>query len=400
MIPALRRSIRRLHPPIIYLIGALALLLLPDCGPRIPTPGIDTLWTRTIGGTRDDQGQMVKVTADGGYVVAGFTHSVGAGENDFYLLRVGSSGNLLWDTTYGFARDEQAYGIAVTGDGGYALCGFTNSIGAGIEDVYLVRTDADGDTVFTRTYGGTTGDAGYDLAVLPDSGFVICGIKGSDVYLIRTDKDGDTLWIRAFGGTGNDFANSLTPTHDGGFVVCGATNSFGSGLSDVYLLKVDGSGNLLWSKTFGGTKNDWGASVVQAPDDGLIVCGYTESFGHGAFDCYLIKTDADGDTVWTRTFGGGKNESGYSVVALPDGSIAAAGFTDSWGHGGLDLYLIKAGPDGDEIWSAVYGGPADDVAYSLVQTDDGGYIAVGYTKSYGLGSADIYILKTASESQP
>jgi len=397
LIPAFHPSVRRLYPSFLCLIGALILSVLPNCSPRIPTPGIDTLWTRTIGGVQDDQGQSVKVTSDGGYVVAGFTHSVGAGENDYYLLRVGVGGNLLWDTTYGFARNEQAYGITMTDDGGYALCGFTNSIGSGIEDVYLVRTNADGDTVFARTYGGTTGDAGYDLAALPNSGFVIAGIKGSDIYLIRIDTLGDTLWTRTFGGSGNDFANSLTPTQDGGFVICGATNSFGSGLSDVYLIKVDGSGNLLWSKTYGGTKNDWGASVVQTPGDGLIVCGYTESFGHGAFDCYLIKTNADGDTVWTRTLGGGKNESGYSVLSLPDGSIAAAGFTDSWGHGGLDLYLVKVGSDGDQIWSAVYGGPADDVAYSLTPTADGGFIAVGYTKSFGFGSADLYILKTAPE---
>jgi len=400
LIPALRRSIRRLHPPIIYLIGALVLSVLPDCGPRIPTPGIDTLWTRTIGGLQDDQGQSVKVTPDGGYVVAGFTHSIGAGENDYYLLRVGVGGDLLWDTTYGFVRNEQAYGIAVTGDGGYAICGFTNSIGSGIEDVYLVRTDADGDTIFTRTYGGTTGDAGYGIADLTNSGFAICGIRGSDIYMIRTDTIGDTLWTRTFGGSGNDFGNSLARTADGGFVICGATNSFGSGLSDVYLLKVDGSGNLLWSKTFGGTKNDWGASVVPDLDDGFIVCGYTESFGHGAFDCYLIKTDADGDTVWTRTFGGGGNEAGYSVIVLPDGSIAVAGFTDSWGHGALDLYLLKVGSDGSQTWSAVYGGPADDVAYSLAPTADGGFIAVGYTKSFGFGSADLYILKTAPEPQP
>lgn len=394
---AFRLFLIRNRLTILIMIVSVFLSFLPNCGPRIPAPGIDTLWTRTIGGVRDDQGQNVKVTPDNGYIVTGFTHSVGAGENDFYLLRIGASGNLMWDTTYGGVRDEKAYAVAITPDGGYAICGFTNSIGAGIEDVYLVRTDDSGDTVWTRTYGGTSGEAGYDLVTLPDSGFLIAGIKGSDVYLIRTDGRGDTVWTRTFGGTGNDFANAVIPTADGGFVVAGATNSFGSGLSDVYLLKVDGSGNLLWSKTYGGTQNDWGAAVAQTPDNGLVIAGYTESFGHGAFDCYLIKTNADGDTVWTRTFGGDKNESGYSVVARADGSIAVAGFTDSWGYGGLDLYLLKIGPDGDQLWSAVYGGPADDVAYALVETGDQGYIAVGYTKSFGFGSADVYVLKTAAE---
>jgi len=392
-----RRFFSRNRLLILSIIGTVSLSFLPNCGPRIPTPGIDTLWTRTIGGVRDDQGQNVKVTPDGGYVVAGYTHSVGAGGNDFYLFRIGAAGNLIWDKTYGGAKDEQAYAVAVTADGGYAICGFTNSIGTGIEDIYLVRTDADGDSVWTRTYGGTTGDAGYDLAVLPDSGFIIAGIKGSDVYLIRTDSRGDTVWTRTFGGTGNDFANAVIPTADGGFVVAGATNSFGAGLSDLYLLKVDGSGNLLWSKIYGGTKNDWGAAVAQTPDNSLVITGYTESFGHGAFDCYLIKTNADGDTAWTRTYGGNKNESGYSVVALADGSIAVAGFTDSWGYGGLDLYLLKINPNGDQLWSAVYGGSADDVAFALAETGDQGYIAVGYTKSFGSGSADVYVLKTAAE---
>jgi len=394
---SLPRSISRNCLPVLLILGAIAFFIRPNCGPRIPTPGIDTLWTRTIGGVRYDQGHDVMVTPDGGYVVAGFTHSIGAGGNDYYLLRIGAAGNLVWDKTYGGSKDEQAYAVAVTPDGGYAIVGFTNSFGAGIEDVYLVRTDANGDTVWTRTYGGTTGDAGYDLIVLADTGFVIAGIKGADVYLIRTDARGDTAWTRTYGGTSNDFANRVVATADGGFVVAGATNSFGAGLSDVYLFKVDGSGNLVWTKTYGGTKNDWGAGVALTPDNGLVVTGYTESFGHGAFDCYLIKTDVNGDTIWTRTYGGDKNESGYSTCVLADGSIAVAGFTDTWGYGGLDLYLLKISSDGDQLWSAVYGGPSDDVAYQLAATNDQGYIAVGYTKSFGFGSADVYVLKTAPE---
>jgi hypothetical protein len=382
---------------ILLIIGATVFLTTPACGPRTPPAGIDTLWTRVIGGIYDDQGQDVKVTTDGGYIVAGFTRSIGAGGYDMYVIKFSATGAVVWDTTYGGAKDDQAYAVEPTADGGYAVCGFTNSHGAGIEDVYLIKTDAGGDTVWTRTYGGTAGDAGYDLKTLPDSGFIIAGVKGSDVYLIRTDANGDTVWTRTYGGSGNDFANSLIPTADGGYAIAGATNSYGAGESDVYLIKVDAQGNLLWSKTFGGAKNDWGSSIVQTPDHGLIIAGYTESFGHGAFDIYLIRTDANGDTVWTRTIGGDKSEGAYSVCSTADGSIIIAGFTESWGNGGMDLYLVKTGSDGNQDWSAIYGGSADDIAYGLTATPDGGFIAVGYTKSFGLGSADVYILKTAPE---
>ncbi len=374
-----------------------AVSLFISCGHDRPPQGIDTLWTRSIGGLYSEEAQDVLLTSGGEIIITGTTSTFGAGGFDIYLLRLSASGDLVWDTTYGGDRDEQAYACAAMPDGGLAICGLTNSFGAGAEDVYLLRTTVLGDTVWTRTYGGTAGDAGYDLAVTADTGLVVAGIKGSDIYLIRTTSSGDTVWTRTYGGAGNDFATALVPTSDNGYVITGATSSFGAGSGDVYLFKVDESGNLLWSRTFGGTRNDWGTAVVETADQGFLITGYTESFGNGGYDVYVIRTNDQGDSLWTRTYGEDGDECGYDVCANLDGSFVICGGTTSYGDAGFDALLLKIDADGEEVWKAVYGGSEDDITYALAITPDNSYLAVGYSRSWGVGGADVFVLKTVPD---
>ncbi|RKX69193.1 hypothetical protein DRP53_08950 [candidate division WOR-3 bacterium] len=360
----------------------------------------DILWTKTFGGTYDDYGLSVQQTTDGGYIIAGYTYSYGAGEADVYLIKTDANGNALWTKTFGGTSDEYGYSVQQTTDGGYIIAGWTKSYGAGGGDVYLVKTDANGNTLWTKTIGGTSGDWGRSVRQTADNGYIIAGITfsygagGGDVYLIKTDADGDTLWTRTFGGSSWDEGYSVQQTSDGGYIIAGYTKSYGAGEADVYLIKTDADGNALWTKTFGGTSGDWGRSVRQTTDNGYIIAGRTYSYGAGDDDVYLIKTDADGDTLWTKTFGGSSWDEGYSVQQTTDGGYIIAGWTKSYGAGGYDVYLIKTDADGNTLWTKTIGGTSNDRGRSAQQTTDNGYIIVGYTLSYGAGGYDVYLIKT------
>jgi hypothetical protein len=364
-----------------------------------------TSWWRTYGGTISDWGLAVQQTADGGYIVAGYTGSFGAGNADVYLIKTNAQGNTLWARTYGGNSDDWGRSVQQTADSGYIVVGHSMSIGTGGDDVYLIKANASGDTLWTRTYGGTSRDDGYSVRQTVDGGYIIAGCTYSfgagyaDVYLIRTDPSGDELWTRTYGATSLDWGNSVQQTGDGGYIVVGSTNSFGTGGVDIYLVKTNVSGDTLWTRTYGGTDDDWGNSVQQTLDGGYIVAGYTHSFGAGTPtrpNIYLIKTDAKGDTLWTRTFGGSSDEEGNSVQQTSDGGYVIAGYTESSGAGFEDVYLIKTNAAGDTLWTRTLGGPHGDVGNLVQRTADGGYIIAGFTSSFGAGGADVYLIKTDS----
>ncbi len=257
---------------------------------------------------------------------------------------------------------------------------------------------------FQKTYGGTGDDRGYFVQQTTDGGFIITGYTSSfgagmgDFYLIKTDINGDTLWTKTFGGTSLDGGGeSVQQTAEGGYIIVGATLSFGTGNFDIYLIKTDTSGDILWTKTFGGINDDESFSVQQTNDGGYIICGNTESFGAGDYDTYLIKTDANGDSIWTKTFGGIFNDLSYSGRQTSDGGYIILGSTWGFGAGNRDIYLIKTDSLGNSLWSKTFGGTGTDTEGSIQQSTDGGYIITGFTNNFGAGGyADAYLIKTDS----
>jgi len=203
-------------------------------------------------------------------------------------------------------------------------------------------------------------------------------------------------WTHIYGGSDYDWGLSVAQTSDGGYIVVGDTYSFGAGEKDVYLVKTDAMGDTIWTRTYGGSSYDYGYSVAQTSDGGYIVAGGTESFGAGYCDVYLVKTGSDGDTIWTRTYGGSDDDWGYSVAQTSDGGYIIAGETNSFGAGERDVYLVKTDTVGDTIWTRTYGGSDNDWGYSVAQTFDGGYIVAGSTISFGADSGDVYLVKTDS----
>jgi hypothetical protein len=305
----------------------------------------------------------------------------------------------VWDTNYGESEFEAAWCIEQTDDGGYIMAGKTKSWGAGEDDFYLVKTNALGDKVWQNTFGGP----GYDVAKSvkqTTNGYIIAGkttsfgVGGEDFYLVKTNALGDKVWQNTFGGTSHDQAESVEPTTDSGYIIAGWTTSFGEGENDFYLVKTNASGDKVWQNTFGGIDKDEAKSVEQTTDSGYIIAGYTESQGEGGRDIYLVKTNASGDKVWENTFGGTSNDVAESVEQTTDGGYIIAGYTESQGEGGRDLYLVKTNALGDKVWENTFGGTSNDVAESVEQTTDGGYIIAGYTESQGEGGRDIYLVKT------
>ena len=302
-------------------------------------------WERNYGGTGADYGYSVKQTQDGGYIVAGWTASFG---NSFqvYLIKTNVSGDTLWTRTYGGTNDDRGYSVQQTSDTGYIVAGATGSYGG---QVYLVKTNATGDTLWTKTYGGTDYDYGFSVQQTSDTGYIIAGFthsfgNGDQVYLIKTNASGDTLWTRNYGGTGEDRGLSIQQTSDMGYIVAGYTWSFGDS-AQVYLIKTNATGDTLWTRNYGGTGGDRSWSVQQTSDTGYIVAGYTYSFGN-LCQVYLVKTNASGDTIWTRTHGGAGYDEGYSVRQTSDGGYIVAGYTSSFGNG-WQVYLVKTDANGN-----------------------------------------------------
>ena len=365
--------------------------------------GAQYVFEQTFGGVDKDEGYSAVETSDGGFIVAGRTFSFGAGESDVYLIRTDAAGETTWTRTYGGEEVEYAYSVEETDDGGYIAAGWTSSYGAGRDDIYLIRTDSAGDTLWTRAYGGPDPDLGFSVRQTADRGYVVAGGTRSlgagswDVILIKADSIGDAVWVQTYGDTDPDLGFSVRETADGGYIIAGRSRSYGAGGDDVYLIRTDDAGDTVWTRTYGGPDDDEGYSVDETADGGYIVVGKTRSFGGGPCNVYLIKTDGVGDTVWTRTYGGRAVDWGSGVEQTTDGGYVVVGRTYEFGAGGSDVYLVKTDDAGDTVWTRTFGGPEDDWGYSVAQTADSGYVIAGWTESFGAGDFDVYLIKTEPE---
>lgn len=359
---------------------------------------------RAYGGANEDVGNSVVQTLDGGFVVVGHTLSFGAGRSDVYLVKTDAAGDTLWTRTYGDSLDDAGLSVRETQDSGYVIVGSTTPLGStGWSDVYLIKTDSLGDTLWSKTFGGSGIDAGSSVQQTSDLGYVIAGYTysmgagGADFYLIKTDSSGNLLWMRTYGGAYGDEAFAVQQTNDNGYIIVGYTGSFGTSHLDFYLVKTDSLGDTLWTRTYGTSGDDWGYSVDQTSDGGYIVAGAAS--GPGFYDLYLVKTDSSGDTLWTRTYGTDGLEGAWSVEQTRDGGYIVAGLTDAYGAGSYDVYLVKTDSTGDSLWTRSYGGPDYDEGFSVQQTSDDGYIIAGRTDSYGAGGSDVYLVRTDSQGQ-
>ena len=351
------------------------------------------VWSQTYGGIKEDCANSLIETSDGGYALAGTTRSFGAGEEEFWLVKIDGSGNMEWNHTYG---GGEVTSLVETSDRGYALAGGAR----------LVKTDEYGNMEWNQTYG--EGDI-RSLVETVDGGYALAGktatfVTGIDDYgnfwLIKTDAYGNMEWNRTYGGEDYDYASALVEASDGGYALAGSTYSFGAGNHDVWLVKTDAYGSVEWNKTYGGTGDDVAFSLVHTSDGGYALAGSMYPIG-GAEDFWLIKVNGYGDMEWNGTYGEGDDfDVAYALIETFDGGYALAGGTGSFSIDEYDVWLVKTDANGNMEWNCTYGGEKGDIAYSLVESSTGGYALAGSTRSFGSGDEDFWLIKTNEQGVP
>jgi|GEM_PF-3009420 len=370
-------------------------------------------WNSTFGGLGVDLGYSVLDTGDGGFVIAGANGGTstargtfGTGALDAWLIKTDSMGIEEWNRTFGGVEDDFIISIQETDDG-YISLGISESYGAGGVDIWLIKTNSIGIEEWNRTFGGEGFECGNSVLVADDGGYIIAGGTASlgagrsDLWLIKTDPHGFEEWNRTFGGEGNEVAYSVLKATDSGYIILGDTSSYGAGKEDVWLLKVNSSGMEVWNRTYGGVRSDKGRSLQIMKDGGSIIAGDTSSYGAGGRDVWLVKTNSSGQEEWNRSFGGQQDDAAGDVLETRDGGYLVAGWTESYGSGDSDVWLIKTDEYGGEEWMETMGGYGFDEAASILETDDTGYIVCGTTDpdpgSIIFAYRDIWLAKLAPQ---
>jgi hypothetical protein len=301
------------------------------------------IWNRTFGGPGVDRAYQVRKNSSTGFIIAGYTSSFGGGLENGWFIRTNASGNELGNNTYGGIGNDRFIAFKKTQSGeNIVFTGSTTSYGNGQEDVWLVKTNNVGAEIWNRTYGGPLNDSASAVSETNDGGYIIAGMTESygnsigDVWLIKTDVNGNETWNKTFGGSQHDSASSLNLTM-GGYVMAGETFSYGAGEGDMWLIKTDMNGNETWNKTFGGPGYQHAESFKQY-GNGYLIAGADES--GPSIDALIVKTDLDGNLISQKTIGGSGDDKAFDIRRNNDNSFALAGSTNSFGLPNRDAWLI------------------------------------------------------------
>ncbi|MDN7025301.1 T9SS C-terminal target domain-containing protein [Methanoculleus sp. FWC-SCC1] len=421
----------------------LVLCMVSPAAGGVSADSSAVIFQRPYGGSGAELAYAIQEIGDGGYIAAGTTGSNDGdvsgnhGGVDAWVVKTDAGGMLLWQRCLGGSGDDTAASIRQTDDGGYVLTGYTTSNDGdvsgnhGSDDLWVVKLDADGDLLWQRCLGGSFRDAGAAIRQTSDGGYVVAGaalsfdgdVRGnnglSDVWVVKLDGSGSLLWQSCLGGSGIDAGASIQETADGGYIVAGGTFSNNGDVSgnhggaDAWVVKMDGRGRLLWQRCLGGSEDDYAAAVAETADGGYIVTGTTGSSdgditgNHGSDDLWVVKLDADGDLLWQRCLGGSGDDRGWSICRTTDGGYLVGGWTasadgDATGsHGGADLWMVKLNAAGSLLWQRCCGGSGGDYGYGILQHTDGGYVGAGSTASRDgdvtgkHASSDLWVVKVA-----
>jgi len=352
-------------------------------------------WWKTYGGDSTDVGRCVQQTSDGGYIITGNTCSFeNPGSHKIWLLKTDSDGDTIWTRTFG-----KGFGYCVdeSSDGGYVLTGYANM---GFTNVLRVlKIDTQGEILWQKDFIERANDAGRFIDETHDKGYVLVGASssvytGSDLWFLKIDSLGNEERTRLYGQreTG-EIGYCIKQTRSLCYIIVGTIEGT---KSDIWLLKTDGFGDTLWTRIYGGEQKAGAYSVSETTDSGYIICGWKESTSEPpSTDVWLLKTDSLGDTLWTKTHGGLLADKGFWVEQVSDGGYVLVGETASFGNG-LEVLLIRTDIKGDTLWTRTFGGMLLDGGYCVRQTADKGYIIVGHTNSVSWQNIDFYLIKTDS----
>ncbi|MFX0167863.1 MAG: hypothetical protein ACFE89_00785 [Candidatus Hodarchaeota archaeon] len=403
--------------PLFFLLGLLCILLF--CSQPVAyrgaaqlAVGSDILWHKTFGGINADSGYDIVECQEGGYAIVGGTMSWGEGETDAIIIRTDADGNELWNQTYGSEGSDGALAIIECSNGGFAFTGYTRNGTLGRHNLWFVRTDADGNVLWERIYGGVDNDQGFALIEVSNGGFAVAGITRSfgsvdpltqirtfDIWLLRTDPQGIMLWNRTYGGTADDISHSLLEVPEGGFAISGEFNSSYQSIGggplieyhpDAFIIRTNANGETLWSQTYGGDANDFSRSLILLEDGSFALAGFANSQADEPYDGIFIRTNSSGYGIYQTTHGSLKDDFFQTTIACGSSGFALAGYTyltDS-----ADLWLIRTDALGNPQWVRMFGGPDDDLIRAGIRCQEG-FVLTGYTFSFGAGSRDIWLVK-------
>ncbi|MBN2378744.1 T9SS type A sorting domain-containing protein [candidate division WOR-3 bacterium] len=359
-------------------------------------------WTQTYGQNQDDEGYCVCQTAEGGYVVAGYSSTSPGG----WILKTDENGDTLWTSTPFAFTGGKAYSIQETSDCGYILTGYMAATDDGKYHLGLVKLDSLGGEIWWHSDMDwyfdfdSTGGVGCSVQETSDGGFIVTGFRQPELWgdttgawLIKTDSEGGFQWSKTYGAEYQACAFSVHETSDTGYIVSGYSEHH------FWILKTDEDGDTVWTLTL----DDWpgkGYAAQETSDDGYIVTGYVAPYRDGKYHFYLLKLASNGDTLWSRMdvdlveWSGGV---GRSVQPTSDDGYIITGYTSEWDDQRTDLFLVKTDVEGDTIWTRIYGGEDADAGYCVHQAADDGYIVAGATRSFGAGEYDLWLVKTDTE---
>jgi hypothetical protein len=333
-------------------------------------------------------------------ILVGYTYSYGAGDADLYLIKTDALGFPEWSRTYGGAARDFGHDVCESGDGGFVATGYAVAPGTTNLDLLLLKVDGQGDEVWSQTYGGPQAEEGWSVCATSDGGYLVAGRTASagagesDAYLLKTDALGDTLWTRVVGGLATDWGTGCCETTDGGYAISGVNGSY-SANNDMMLLKTDATGATDWLVYEGAGGNaDWGWSICPTNDGGVVIAGSGDLHGSAFQQAYLAHYDAEGVVQWSRHHSlAGFYEYGWSICPTSDGGYLFAGATKNAETQKNDIYLMQLDADGLQIWSGALGDSASEWGCAVGEISAGNYFVAGHTESYGAGHFDAWLVR-------
>jgi len=350
-------------------------------------------WNNTYGGNFDDRAYSI-VEAEDGYLIGGITFSFGRGNGDAWLIKVSENGEEIWNKTYGENKEDGIYDILQIKNG-YMIAGKTKSFGKEGYNGWLIKVDENGEEIWNKIYGANGDEVIYSICQT-NGGYLLAGITSSfgkgiyDAWLIKVDENGNETWNKAYGGILDDYIYSIEKIEDG-YIMAGTTKSQKQGYN-AWLIKVDENGNEIWNKTFD-FEGDEFASQVASTEDGFIMAGTFISFEKGICDAFLVKTDNEGNEIWHRTYGGEYMDAFNSILAQGNEYVAVGSYGLASKKGGA--WIIKTDENGNVVWNKTIGGKTgDDYAWTFLK-EGKEYIIVGSTTSYSRGGYDVWLIKVA-----